>query len=232
MQGRTAQAQRTDEPNILIWTDFFLQYTMNNHFRFLFHTNYKHLANNGKWDQYMIRPTLVYTMNDHIYFQGGIQLLYTDEGELNIIEIRPWQGMNVFFPRIRNIYINHFLRIEERFFYQNLGERKASSLRGRYAITTFVPLNHRSMSPQTIYLWPNMEFLGDLLGENVERFVSTIRYSMGVGYQFNDHLRFETLYMLDRSRDSQEENFVNSDHILRFVLRYQVTKQNHHPIGL
>ncbi len=230
---RIVQAQAIDEPNNMVWTDFFLQYTFNNHFRFLFHTNYKHLLNNGNWDQYMIRPTLVYTMNDHFYFQGGIQLLYTDEGDLNKFEIRPWQGMNIFFPRIRNIYINHFLRIEERFFYQNIGEKETSSLRGRYAILTFIPLNHASMSPKTVYLLPNVEFLGDLMGKNVERFIANSRYSMGIGYQFSDHFRFETVYMMQRSRDTREENFITSDHVIRLVVRYHVTRQpNHRPIGI
>jgi hypothetical protein len=233
MHGRTAQAQVSAEPNNMLWTDFFFQYTISNHFRFLFHTNYKHLLNNGKWDQYMIRPTLVYMMNDYIYFQGGIQFLYTDAGDLNKFEIRPWQGMNIFFPRIGKIYINHFLRIEERFFYQNVGEKEASSLRGRYAILTFIPLNHSTLSPKTVYLIPNVEFLGDLMGKNVERFIANSRYSMGIGYQFSDHIRFETVYMMQRSRDSREENFSTSDHAIRLVLRYQVTRQqNHRPIGI
>jgi hypothetical protein len=182
----------------------------------------------------MIRPTLVYTMNDLIYFQGGIQMLYTDEGALNVLEVRPWQGMNVFFPRIRNIYINHFFRLEERFFYENGGEHEASSLRGRYAILTTIPLNHASLSPRTFYLRPNIEFIGDLMGKNVERFIANNRYSLGAGYQFNDHFRFETIYMMQRSRDTREEDFVTSDHVVRLVLRYQVTRQanNHRSIGI
>lgn len=232
MKGRTVLAQNTEEPDIQIWTDFFLQYTINNHFRFQFHTNYKHLTNNGKWDQFMIKPTLVYTMNDYFYFQGGIQLSYTDEGELYKFEIRPWQGINIFFPRLWNLYINHFIRIEERFFYQNIGEKETGSLRGRYAIGTYIPLNHRELTPKTLYLWPYVEFLGDLLGQNLERFIANNRYSLGVGYQFNDHFRFETVYMMVRSRDTREEDFILSDHIIRVGLRYYVTKQYKRPIGL
>jgi hypothetical protein len=233
MHGRIVCAQAREEADKMIWTDFYLQYTLNNHFRFLFHTNYKHELNNRRRDQVMIRPTLVYTMNDLIYFQGGIQFLFTDEGEFNVLEIRPWQGMNIFFPRIRNIYFNHFLRIEERFFYQNNGEKEASSLRGRYAILTLIPLNHATLSPKTVYLLPYVEFLGDLLGRNVKRYIASSRYSLGAGYQFNDHFRFETIYMMERSRDTGEENFVISDHVVRLVLRYQVTRQpNRRPIGL
>jgi hypothetical protein len=230
--GITAFSQDLDKAYVQIWTDLFLQQTLNNNFRFLFHANYKHLMDDRKWDQYMIRPTIVYTMSDYVYFQGGIQVLYTDQGKLNKLEIRPWQGMNVFFPRIGGIHINHFIRLEERFFYQNIGEGQSSSLRARYALMTNVPINHPVMGPKTVYLWPNIEFLGDLWGENVERFIASTRYSLGLGYQFDGQLRCESVYMLERARDRAKENFRVANHIVRFIVRYNFKKHNSKSIGL
>lgn len=225
-------AQPAELSFVQIWADLFLQHTLNKDFRFLFHTNYKHLMDDRKWDQYMIRPTLVYTMNDYIYFQGGIQALYTDQGRLNKLEIRPWLGVNVFYPNFGRIHINHFIRLEKRFFFQNIGEKDVSSLRFRYAIMTNVPLNHPGMQPETVYLLPNVEFLSDVWGENVERFIASTRYSLGLGYQIDDKMRYEAIYMLERARDRKEDKIYVFNHIVRLVFRYNFVRQNSKPIGL
>jgi len=232
LAGNLSFAQQTNLKYSQIWFDVMLQQTFNNHFRFLFHTNYKHLMDDNKWNQFMVRPTLIYTMNDYVYFQGGVQLLYTDLGDLNKLEVRPWQGINIFFPTLGRLHFNNFFRLEERFFYQNIGERQTTSLRGRYAILTNVPLNHPSMSPRTVYLLPNFELLGSLWGKDVERFIASTRYSLGAGYQVDDRVRLETIYLLERSRDRAEDNFRAINHIYRLVFRYNFKMHTEKSIGL
>ena len=89
----------------------------------------------------MVRPAIIYTPTDELFVQAGITFLYTVENGSKFYEIRPWQGVNIFFPRIRNVYINNFLRLEERFAFSAIDEENFSQLRGRYALMTFLPLN-------------------------------------------------------------------------------------------
>lgn len=171
----------------------------------------------------MLRPAIIYTMRDELYFQGGISFFVSEAGGKKIYEIRPWQGMNLFFPRIGLIYLNNFLRLEERFFLFDNDEDNSVSIRARYALTTVIPLNKKQVTDHAIYLWPYLEAFIPVyergFNPNVERF----RLSLGLGYRFNKHIRSEFVYMHEESKVEFSDSFIENQNTMRIILRYSLT---------
>ena len=215
-------AQDTDSTYTSLWTDFFFVYTANNNFRILAHTNYKFETTKDGWKQIMVRPAIIYTPTDELFVQAGITFFYTVENGSKFYEIRPWQGVNIFFPRIRNVYINNFLRLEERFAFSAIDEENFSQLRGRYALMTFLPLNHNDMINNTLYLWPYIELFAVFAQKGVDPYLSRYRFSMGLGYRFTDHIRTELVYMYEKSRTEWDVTYNGIDLVIRIVLRYSL----------
>ena len=215
-------SQETDTTETSIWTDFFLIYTINNNFRFLAHTNFKFETAKKGFRQIMIRPALIYTPRDELFVQAGLTFFYTVENGDEYYEIRPWQGINIFFPRINNVYINNFFRLEERFAYSAVDDENFTQLRGRYALMTFIPLNHKDMINNTLYLWPYAELFAVFAQSGVDSYLSRYRFSMGLGYRFTDHIRTELVYMYEKSRNESDVTYNRIDKVIRIVFRYSL----------
>ena len=213
-----------------MWYDLFFIHTLNSNFKYVIHTNYKHQSD-GSWRQLMIRPVIIYTMRDELFLQGGVSFFVSEEGGKNVYEIRPWQGVNLFFPRIGSIYLNNFLRLEERFFLFDHDEENSVSIRARYALTTVIPLNKKQVIDHTVYLWPYVEAFIPIyergLNPNVERF----RFSFGLGYRFNKHIKTEFVYMHEKLKVELDNSFIENQNTMRIILRYSLTNGTK-PTGL
>lgn len=171
----------------------------------------------------MIRPVIIYTMRDELFLQGGLSFFISEKEGKKLYEIRPWQGVNLFFPRIGLIYLNNFFRLEERFFLFDHDEENSVSIRARYALTTIIPLNKKQVIDRTVYLWPYIEAFIPIyergLNPNVERF----RFSFGLGYRFNKHVRTEFVYMHEKSKVELDHSFIENQNTIRIILRYSLT---------
>lgn len=195
--------------------------TLNSDFRYVIQTNFKHQTGGG-WKQFMVKPTLIYTMNQEIYLQAGISFLITDDYDNKIYEVRPWQGINLFYPRIGQLYINNFVRVEERFFAFDYEDENSMGIRARYAIMTRVPLNHNKIIDHTFYLWPYIEAFIPIYEKGLNPDIERFRFSMGLGYRFNQHVRSELVYMYEKSKDEEYKSFTENNNTIRIILRYSL----------
>ena len=202
-----------------LWYDFFFMHTLNTNFRYAVQTNFKHQTE-GHWKQVMIRPALIYTMRDELYLQAGLSVLFTWNGDENIYEIRPWQGVNIFFPRIGQIFINNFIRLEERIFLFSNDYDHSASIRARYSVATQIPLNHYQIIDHTVYLWPQIEAFIPIYDQGFTPYVDQFRFSLGLGYRFNGHIRSEFAYMYEKSKVEETHNFSENSSTIRVILRY------------
>lgn len=193
--------------------------TLNKNFRYAIQANFKHQAKDH-WKQVMIRPAFIYTLRDELYFQGGVSVLFTWHDDSDIYEIRPWQGVNVFFPRVGQVYINNFVRLEERIFLFGEDYDRATHIRARYSLATNIPLNHHQIIEQTVYLWPQIEAFVPLYEQGFTPYVNQFRFSLGLGYRFKGHLRSELAYMYDKSKVEDFRTFSENSSTVRIVLRY------------
>ncbi|MEN8138316.1 MAG: DUF2490 domain-containing protein [Bacteroidota bacterium] len=84
-----------------------------------------------------IRPSVKYLLNSRIQLMGGIGNNYkfgNKEG-ISSIEIRPWQGVKLFWPRTVIFDLKHFFRLEEQYISNKFADENFNkSARFRYQL--------------------------------------------------------------------------------------------------
>lgn len=212
-------SQTVHEVKNNIWTDASLSHSFNKKIEFSPYFSYRMRINDGRWNQVFINPTVIYSATKNIQLRGILVYSCTVDGELKLHELRPWLGAEVFFPKIKCVYIRHLIRLDERFFFDNDGFI-TNSLRSKYSIFAYIPLNHREVRNKTLYLWPSIEYYMDLAGEKAERCVNKSRYNLGMGYRFSDLYSIELCFLEQFSRDHKNERFAYRDRIFRLVSHF------------
>ncbi|SHI89352.1 Protein of unknown function [Hymenobacter daecheongensis DSM 21074] len=108
-----------------------------------------------------------------------------DAGPLNV-ERRLWQQL-VLSQYMSRLRVEHRYRVEQRWFRHR---PDSSSFRGRlrYRLNAFLPLNHPTISNNTVFLSVYDELFINPTGPLLER----NRLYVGVGYQFNARLTLQT----------------------------------------
>jgi hypothetical protein len=216
------KAQSKNTINNQLWGDFFITHTFNEHFRINPLLSYRRLAGDTGWKQYIFNPDFIFTWNDFVHIHGGVFFQYTDDHNRRLFEIRPWEGAMIFFPRIKGFFIQHYLRLEERFIYSIDEDGSAYSTRLRYYLQAFIPINHLNIIDHTFYIWPGIEFFMELSGTNIDRIVDRTRFNLGVGYRFSKFYRFEFCYMQQGTRTDNNSGFTTTDRMFRFVNRITI----------
>ena len=87
---------------------------------------------------------------------------------------------------------------------------------------TFIPLNHKDMINNTLYLWPYAELFAVFAQSGVDPYLSKYRFSTGLEYRFTDHIRTELVYMYEKSGTESDVTYNRIDKVIRIVLRYSL----------
>ena len=108
--------------------------------------------------------------------------------------------------------IANLARLEFRKFWYTGDRDDETEVRFRNRLETKFALNESNLnSDGVIYLLADVEFFVPLSDEEVaERFATTRRLRLGLGYRFSYKWRFETLYMQDNAKDTIESD-INVD---------------------
>ena len=216
------KAQNENNIKNRIWGDLYVTHIFNEHFRINPYLSYRGLAGDTGWKQYVFNPDFIFTWNDIIYLRGGVFFQYTDDHNKKLFEVRTVQGIIVFFPRIKGFFLQHSLKLEERFIYK-IGEDSSNySTRLRYYLQAFIPLNNHYIKDHTLYVWPGMEIFMTLTGNNPERFINQSWIHIGLGYKFSKHYRFEFCYMQQELRNDYKSDFKTTDRMFKLVNRITI----------
>ncbi len=182
---------------------------------------YKILLPDASWMQFEVFPSLRYLASNTVDLRGGIGLIYTgQEPEPNTLEIRPYQGTRLTWPRLKRFDFYHLIRLEERFLFQS-GANPSASLRLRYKLGTVIPIGNviehitgynRTSIPVSIELF----FDGSGI---TEQFGSRLRISAGFAYIFSAAWSTDIILIVQESRSTETGNFTTSDIILQVNLR-------------
>jgi hypothetical protein len=110
-------------------------------------------------------------------------------------ELRPWQGVNLTWPR-EPFLLEHYVRMEERFDFETASWNVRRSLRTRYRVGTFV----QWATPQNGTHW---RIMGSLEGfvttaGDRDRLPTQLRFSFGLecGFQAGLRVQFEAAWQL------------------------------------
>jgi len=156
--------------------------------------------------------------------EGNLEFHYTfDKSTENVIEVRPWLGLNFIWPTYGE-YLNLFypsfsVRLEERFlWYQERGTEESKS-RARFRVSTRFPLNNEQLESGTYYLLFLAEVYVPLNGEAREVSARKRRFQGGLGYVVAQDLRIELEYVLMRQQNTYTNSFETSSNVVWLALR-------------
>lgn len=152
---------------------------------------------------------------------------YTDQSDTySTLELRPTVGVRYHIRPDRRVHTRIYLRYENRHF-KNLEEGDwTQTNRLRIRPELLYTFQRKSYHDDDIwYGIMDIEWFATLDGDQEERFANRFRTRLGLGYRHNYSFRFELIYALQQSRNTIEEEFIRSNHILYFRLKQYLRKK-------
>ena len=142
------------------------------------------------WTRYYIRPAarIVTSVGKRpgkyvtITYNFGVGTFFTNSVDTsNLIELRPFQGVDIQWPNFRWLSINHYVRLEEQFF--SFNNNWDFDLRLRYMLAgEFHWLNKNRDKLNNIYIPVQIELFWNMLDS--DQLDNQIRFISGAGYTF------------------------------------------------
>jgi hypothetical protein len=211
--------------NTQMWDEYMLNYPFANSFNLENAFTYSTLFGEPKWRAYDYSGTVEWSVNQNIDLISQMIVSYTNQTEsYNTLELRPILGTRFYFTPNKRIQTRLLLRMEQRNF-KNLETKEWDMVfRPRARGEVIIPINKDSYFEDKLwYALTDLEWLLKIDDVN-ERFANRLRWRVGLGYRLNYNLRFEFVYMLQKSRNVIEDNFESSDNIFRFRLKQYLRK--------
>ncbi len=201
-----------------LWFDVMPHFEINNRLEFYGDGSYRTSITGNKFRRFVLRPSLRYHWTYELDLLGGLGGFLTfEENDNNTIELRPYQGVRLNWPKIWRMNFKHRGIVEERLLWNNQGDFDPN-LRFRYRIKTKLPLNKPNMQYKTLYIPMSYEVFANVGPEEIERFHNKARAILGLGYVFSEKWIGEFEVMFDRSRSTKTDELILSDRIFRFKL--------------
>jgi len=215
-----AQDDQTDNQS---WIDFRTFYTIDEKWTYNGDYGLRGFISNEDWRRAYINPAFVYDASVNVDLRGGMRVIFTREmGATNTLEIRPWQGVRVLWPRTNFIIFSQYIRLEERFTWGTEDGSFDYVTRARYRIMAKTPNLRLVAINQTFYFLTSLEIFGNI-GEAIEEtFVDRTRLTFGMGYFITQSWRVELHYILQGSNLGVVDGTDIDVRIIRLRLRYYI----------
>jgi hypothetical protein len=140
--------------------------------------------------------------------------------KLNTFEMTPRLGLRIhLFSTVKEVLemeraplkrvgLSNLARLEVRRFSYSDNRPAEYEFRLRNRLELKIAINHERINiDRTFYFMSDMENFIPLSGEAANRFSSKARFRFGFGYRFSYTWRAEFLYLVDKARDTLEEEF-------------------------
>jgi len=214
-----------------LWLDYNPTYMLNKNFS-LYTDISARTINPNDWYRFIIGPSIRYKILEPVFFKKFHQkselhagtrfftTIFTDIA--NTYEIRLFQGYKFRTPLGKKFDFRYYLRLEERFrFNEDVLDNKFS-LRFRIlpTFTYHFQGNNSLKKNKGSYVFTNSEFFVNLLG-NIY-FSDIIRLNTGFGTYFNNGLRAEALLGFFVAKRAHDTHYHANDYILRFRFFYTI----------
>ena len=193
------------------WFDFNGSYKFDEQWKLYGDAGYRTVFINNKFHRFYIRPSGSFQLNPIFILHGGIALFTTFDKNNTLWEIRPFQGVEVNWPKVFSINLNHYFRSEERFFQGNT--INTFLLRLRYRLGTTIRYS-QSKSEQYFYTPLQLEWFVSY-GSDINFQLNEIRAVIGLGYVIDTSWKVEFNTILD-NLSASSDLFVFKDLVLRF----------------
>lgn len=204
------------------WTDIATIYSFSANFRYDGDYGIRHLLSSRNFTQIYLRPSVRYRFEPWLMVHGGFawfQSFFTNNE--NYLEMRPWVGLRILWPRIDGWVVSNYLRFEYRISrFENESEWNRQ-LRGRFQVQVTSPNfsigdNEKFYALAFIEPFQNIDTSGD------QFFADRLRINFGFGNRLTNSFRIELNLMLQKGRISTEtgSRLNIDDYILRLRMFY------------
>ena len=204
--------------NQQLWFDIFPHFSVNEKLEYYGDAGYRTIVNDS-WSRIHLRPSLRYSLKRSWEIQGGLGFFYTfDSSDTNQFELRPWQGIQLNWPKTVHLSVKHLVRIEERLSYTTNNWESSFDLRFRYKLSgKVVPCANCGL--QNIFI----PFYGELFlpvsDDIVESYRHKGRAGIGLGYNLSKDWQFSLIMNWQKSRAGPEDEFSISDYAYQLKVR-------------
>ena len=193
------------------WIDFNGGYKFNEQWKAYGDAGYRTVFINKKFHRLYIRPSSSFQLNPILIVHGGIGLFTTFDNENTLWEFRPFQGVEIRWPTIFSIPLNHYFRFEERFFRGNT--INTFLFRGRYRIAATIYFN-QTKTENYFYAPLQLEWFVSY-GGDIDFKLNEFRGVIGLGYVIDNSwkVEFNTIF---QNVSASSDLFSFNDIVLRF----------------
>jgi hypothetical protein len=208
-----APAGALDDTTDQIWIDFHAHWFYRQNREIYGDGGYRWLPDSSAWQQAYIRPSMRVHHWKRIHLYLGVGFFQSFNRNLpDDLELRPWQGVRVRWPKLGPLTLSNLARLEQRIRWNTETWNTRTAMRFRYKLGTRIPLR-QGRALESFYIPLSAELFADV-GKDVETFFgSRSRLAVGVGHIHDETWVFEFHFITQRSRSARERAFETSDHI-------------------
>ncbi|MBT8382050.1 MAG: DUF2490 domain-containing protein [Ignavibacteria bacterium] len=188
------------------WFDFNGSYKFNELWKTYGDVGYRTIFINKNFHRFYVRPSASFQLNSILILHGGFGAFSTFDKETTLWEFRPFQGLQIKYPKFLSIQLNHYFRFEERFFSGNT--LNTFIFRARYRLSTSIQIVHNIYFPLQFEWFVNY-------GKDIDFQLNEFRCVLGFGYIVDSSwkLEFNTIF---QNTSASSDLFSFNDIIFRF----------------
>jgi hypothetical protein len=178
------------------------------------------------WKNIIVRTGVTYHITDHLRATVGYAFAAhaPETGNTFRLEHRPWQQI-AWNGKYGRLYLAQWLRIEERFNQKIVADVRtgdyAFNMRFRYMISAQVPLNRKTIEPNTLCAVAGTELFLNAGKHVVYNTFDQNRAFAGLGYQVTKGLNIQLAYMNVFQQLAAGDKY-NSAHTLRLFIFHNI----------
>lgn len=204
------------------WTDIATIYGFSSNFRYDGDYGIRHLLSSRNFTQIYLRPSVRYRFEPWLMVHGGFawfQSFFTNNE--NYLEMRPWVGLRILWPRIDGWVVSNYLRFEYRISRFTSESNWNRQVRGRFQVQVTTP-DFRIGDIEKFYALFFVEPFQNIDSHGEQFFADRLRINFGFGNRLSNSFRVELNLMFQKGRISTEtgSRLNIDDYILRLRMFY------------
>jgi hypothetical protein len=202
-----------------IWIDFYPHFYVSEEFEYYGDTGFRTNINNSNWYKITARPSVRYHFDKYWTLHGGVGFFYDFNKEVsNRFEIRPWEGIQLGWPRIINLGVQHYVKFEQRISYLTDDWSSSLALRLRYMLSFRWDII--KMNKNKFWFIPVFGEVFFPVGDEVKEFFRDRgRLGVGLGYNPSDIWRFSFHVVWQKTHTGIDEDYSVSDIFYQIKVR-------------
>ena len=213
-KAQTVDSTESSIINQQVWIDFYPHYYMSKKLEYYGDAGYRTIVSKRSWTRLYIRPSVKYHLNKTWEFHAGLGLFYIFyNNDVDQFEIRPWQGVQLNWPKWEKVGFKNLLRFEERMSFLTTDWILDFEFRMRYKVTGKYDFHERWF----VALYG--EYFLPVTGEIKELYRNRGRAGVELGYKPAKEWQLSFVMNWQGSRSGPEDKLQSSDYIYQLRVK-------------